>query len=241
MVDGYDIPGAVYNNGFPFTLRQSWVRCVGENSWCVDMGAGGSLVEDTIIGGGDPAHPYNMAIGILSYQGAGAQNRVLRTEIHHLMHGIRADGNFYLADSYLHDFPMGDPTWDYSRSTNRTDLHSDATMTQGAERVEAQHNTLWGGNTSGFFVQPDVGNTTSKVKTVVVNNNLFVSTTRNGQMPTWGVLIEAKPVNGTSRTLGPVTVTNNVFTRGNWQGGPMSIQVPATISGNAYDDGTPIN
>ncbi len=63
-----------------------------------------------------------------------------------------------------------------------------------------------------------------------------MSVVRNGQMPTWGVLIESKG----GRTTGSIKVTNNVFSKSGWEAGPMSIQVAATVSGNTYTDGTPV-
>jgi hypothetical protein len=233
VINGYDIPGAVYNNSFNFTLSNSWVRCAGEGSWCVDMGDSSSLVTDTEIGGGSTGTYRTAAIGILA--GGSGTNRVVRTDIHHLMHGIRLDGNITLQDSWIHDLPLGDASWDYYSKTYKTDLHSDSTMTQRGIPV-VRHNTLEGGNTAAFFVQPDVGDSSARVTGVTVDGNNFVSVARNGQMPTWGVLIESQG----GRTSGTIKVTNNVFSKTNWEGGPMSIQVPATVSGNTYTDGTPV-
>ena len=233
VVNGYDIPGAVYNDSHSFTLSNSLVRCANEGSWCVDMGGGSSLVTDTEIGGGATGTSRTSAIGILGY-GSGA-NRIIRTDIHHLMHGIRLDGAMTLQDSWIHDLPLGDRTWDNNSNVWRTDLHSDSTMTQRGTPV-VRHNTLEGGNTAAFFVQPDVDDSNAKVTAVTVDANNFVSVVRNGQMPTWGVLIESKG----GRTTGSIKVTNNVFSKSGWEAGPMSIQVAATVSGNTYTDGTPV-
>jgi LmbE family N-acetylglucosaminyl deacetylase len=232
VLSGLDIRTAVQNEFPGLVVRKSRIRCIGENDWCLVLGPG-SLVEDVEVGGLENGHTFSTAVGIWSGS-SGPPSTIRRVDVHHLQSGLRLDGNVLLEDSFLHDFPMGDPVFDARLGTSRTDMHTDAVLSTRGGGVVVRHNRFESGNTANLFVQWDVTDSKAPhIGSYLVERNLFTTVERNGQNSSWGVAVEEAGVDG------PITVRDNTFERG-WGVGPLRLPDGAVATGNTYVDGTPI-
>lgn len=211
-----DIHGAVLNERRGVVIRNSRIRCTNEDYWCVTLGTGSTL-RDSEVGGGEDGTTFQPSIGILSgqYDSREEENTILRVEVHHTVHGMRIDGDTTVRDSYLHDFPMGDPGWESA--------HSDGIMCTAGTNVVIDHNTLSGGNTAPFFVQWLDGNV--PIGTYRIRHNLFVGVERNGQLSTYGIQFTDGGIQGT-----PV-IRGNRFT-GPFQAGHILAPRSAVVTDN---------
>jgi hypothetical protein len=216
-----DIDGALVNKKRGVVIKDTRIRCTHEESWCVTLGSGSTL-RDSEVGGGEDGTTFQPSIGILSgdYQSRQAENLILRVEIHHTVHGMRIDGDTTVRDSYLHDFPMGDPGWE--------DAHSDGIMCTAGTNVVIDHNTLSGGNTAPFFVQWQDGNI--GIGTYRVRHNLFVGVERNGQQSSYGVMFENRGIDGT-----PVIRANRF--QGDFEAGHILAPRGASVTDNLTTTG----
>jgi hypothetical protein len=230
---GLDINGAVRNSYSGLVVRDTRIRCTNENDWCVSLGAH-SLVMDTEIGGGANGMTYGHAIGLWS-GGSEAGNVIERVNIHHLIGDLRIDGGTTVADSYIHDLVMGDPVVDLATGAVSTDNHSGGLMTTRGSNTVIRHNRFEGGNTANLFVQRDVTDTTQRIGSYLIENNLFVNVHKNDSDSSFGIDIEDKGI------VGPIVARNNTFTRLGWTVGPVSLPPGSTATGNVYTDGTPIS
>ena len=147
---------------------------------------------------------------------------VQRVNIHHTVHGMRVDGNTTVADSYLHDFPMGDAGW--------TDAHTDGIMCTAGADVTIRHNRFESGNTAPFFVQWQTGNV--KISGYTIEDNYFVGVRKNGQLSSYGVFFENKGI-----ATVPV-IRNNTFA-GEFQAGHILAPRGSSVSGNVTTAGSP--
>jgi hypothetical protein len=220
---GLDISGAVQNSHNSLTVKNTRIRCENESSWCITLGEGATVI-DTEIGGGANGTTTVGAIGLLSgyYAHSITPNVIARVNIHHTIHGMRVDGDTTVTDSYIHDLPMGDAPY--------ADAHTDGIMCTAGQNVTINHNRIETGNTATFFVQWETGNVS--IGNYLIQNNLFVAITKNGQQSSYGIDIENKGIGG------PITVRNNTFTYG-WQVGAILNPPNSITSGNYYTDGKP--
>lgn len=218
-----DIHGYVDNSFNGLTVRSSRIRCTGQTQAgaCITLGEHSSIT-DTEIGGGENGATFSKAFAVWS-GGSAAGNSIVRVNIHHTVHGLHIDGGTTLADSYIHDLPMGDPGFE-------TD-HTDGVFIATGHNVVIKHNTFSSSNNAEIFVQ-DYDATAEGVGDLVITGNSFTNVQRNGQDASYGVAIENKSING------PITVSNNVFSRG-WDVGPIEVPRSATYSGNTFTDGKP--
>lgn len=218
-----DVAGAVHNTHARLTVRDTRIRCIAERDWCLTLGSGSEL-SDSEIGGGESGHELLPAIGVLSgdFREPSALTRIERVNIHHTIHGMRIDGDTSVADSYLHDFPMGDAPY--------TDAHTDAIMCTAGSNVTVRHNRIASGNNALFFVQWQPGNV--PIADYVVEGNLFEGTARNQELSSFGVKIEAKGIGGT------VLVHDNLFA-GVFQVGDIMVPGQADVRDNQSELGTP--
>ena len=176
-----DINGALLNEKSGVVIRNSRIRCTGEDNWCVTLGSGSTL-RDSEVGGGEDGTTFQPSIGVLSgsYDSRQEPNLVLRVDIHHTVHGMRVDGDTTVLDSYLHDFPMGNPGWE--------DAHTNGIMCTAGANVKIRHNTITTGNTAPIFVQWQDGNV--GIASYRIRNNLIVGVERYDQLSSYGIMFE---------------------------------------------------
>jgi hypothetical protein len=220
-VSGLDIQGKLDITGSGVTVVNSRVRCINENDWCVTLLGNNDVLSHVDIGGQADGHTYGHGIGVWS---GNPGSQLLNLNVHHTIHGMRVDGNTLVADSWIHELPMGDPPY-------QTD-HTDGSMTTGGANITFRHNRIEGGNTAPLFFQYSSGN--DPISNVSIVNNLILNVAKNGEVSSYGIGV------GSAGTTGYFGVTNNVFGYG-WQVGPISSSYSGlTKSGNTYTDGKPI-
>jgi hypothetical protein len=232
-LDGLDIRGRVDVRAGSFTLKNSRIRCVGENDWCIALPAH-SAIRNSEIGGGADGRTYGHAVAVWTGD-SNAGNVIDALLIHHQISGIRLDGGTTVTNSWIRDLPMGDPVKNLVTGQVNYDDHSGGIMSTFGANVVLRGNRIEGGNTANVFVQHDVTDASAPtISNWLVENNDFVNVSKNGQVCSWGFRIE--PTGVTS----PVTVRNNTFTRG-WQVTPYGVPSYTSRSGNVYTDGAHID
>jgi hypothetical protein len=232
-LDGLDIRGRVDVRAGSFTLKNSRIRCVGENDWCIALPAH-SAIRNSEIGGGADGRTYGHAVAVWTGD-SNAGNVIDGLLIHHQISGIRLDGGTTVTNSWIRDLPMGDPVKNLVTGQVNYDDHSGGIMSTFGANVVLRGNRIEGGNTANVFVQHDVTDASAPtISNWLVENNDFVNVSKNGQVCSWGFRIE--PTGVTS----PVTVRNNTFTRG-WQVTPYGVPSYTSRSGNVYTDGAHID
>jgi hypothetical protein len=234
-LDGLDIAGAVANDHDRLRVKNTRIRCANENDWCITMG-GNSTISDSDIGGGADGRTYLHAI--LIYTG-GPNNVIDGVDLHHTVAGIRLDNGTTVRNSYIHDLNMGQPVVDLATGQTHTDYHSGGIMITGARPgnltpIRIEHNRFEGGNTANLFVQRDVTDTSKRIGTLLIQNNVFLNVHQNDSDSSFGVDIENKGIRG------PITIRNNTFNKSTWTVGPIRTPAGTTTSGNVYTDGTPV-
>lgn len=230
-LEALDIDGAVINQYDGLMLRNSRIRCTGENDWCLSLGAH-SQVLHTEIGGGADGKTYGRAVGIWSGR-SDANNLIVAVNVHSLIDDLRIDGGTTVADSYIHDVAMGDPVLNLATGEVTTNDHSDGLMSTGGGNIVVRHNRFEGGNTASLFVQRDVTDLTKRIGSVLIENNLFVNVHKNDSDSSFGVDIENKGIDG------PIILRVNTFTHSSWTVGPIQVPPGSTESGNIFADGSP--
>lgn len=232
-LDGLDIRGRVDVRAGSFTLKNSRIRCVGENDWCIALPAH-SAIRNSEIGGGADGRTYGHAVAVWTGD-SNAGNVIDGLLIHHQISGIRLDGGTTVTNSWIRDLPMGDPVKNLATGQVNYDDHSGGIMSTFGANVVLRGNRVEGGNTANVFVQHDVTDASAPtISNWLVENNDFVNVSKNGQVCSWGFRVESNGVTS------PVTVRNNTFTRG-WQVTPYGVPSYTSRSGNVYTDGVPID
>ncbi|MCW2540868.1 MAG: hypothetical protein JWN95_2593 [Frankiales bacterium] len=218
VIDGLDINGSLQSKFPGLQVKNTRIRCTGENDWCLAI-ASSTTVTDTEIGGQADGKTFGKATGVLS-AGSDAKNVLKRLNIHNTSDGLRLDGGTVLEDSWVHDLSMGDIPL----------AHSDGIQTTGGANVLISHNRIETGNNCNVFVQWLAGQ--PKISSYQVIDNLFVSGNRNQEQTSYGVCIYGEGVSA------PVAITGNTFSRG-WQVEAITAPPETTLGSNKYTDGAP--
>jgi hypothetical protein len=230
-VSGLDIDGSVIGKD-GMTIKNSYIRCTGEHSWCLTLGTG-STVVDTEIGGGANGTTWQDAVAVYASGTVTAPDTILRVNIHHTIHGPHIDGNTLMADAYCHDVPMSDPVTKQDGSISTSD-HTECIFISTGHNITIRHNTFGinCGNSACLFVQ-DYDNDAQGVGELHIEYNKFLANSRNGSEPSYGASVENKDIKGN------VYVQNNVFSKSPWTVGPMNVPASwSTVNGNTYTDGS---
>lgn len=199
---GLDINGSVQNDRSlsGLTIDKTRIRCTNETNWCLWLGAN-ATVRDTEVGGGANGSTFTSAIGIRT---AGPNNVIQRVDVHHTSDGLRIDGGTTLADSYVHSLVFqGDIPGVHSDGSQTTLFYSSPGR---IPPIVFRHNTIEGGNNDAIFIQAGAS--------ITIDNNYLVAVNRTGQVSSYGI------GGGNSDVIGPMSITNNVFSAG-WQVGTI--------------------
>lgn len=169
VIDGWDAPGQIEVRANNVTIKNTRVHCAPD--FCIHslLGVTGLKVSHSDLG---PDTGYIAALGLCSEStGPVTANTFDHLHIHNVMDGVRVDGGFTLADSYVHNLDM----------TN-DGAHSDGVQTLGGDNALIQHNTIEGGNTSGILVQ---GGRSSNW--VIAGNQILGRLASNGDITTFAI------------------------------------------------------
>jgi Domain of unknown function (DUF4082) len=225
VIDHVDVEGGIEIHAENVTVRDSKVRCIGVDDFCVTLDSPGAVVHDVEIGGGANGVTYNdAAIGVWSGgDGPATTHELSRVNVHHVKQGLRVDGATTIEDSYVHQLSYA------------PGVHSEATFNSSGSNVVFRHNTFVGGNSAVMFIQPD--SATTRVSGIVVDDNRLMSETTNGQHPSWALAIIG-PKGSTPTSVSDIRVQDNVLDRGPWVVQPVTPAAAWTgWSGNLYSDG----
>ena len=136
-----------------------------------------------------------------------------RLNIHGMADGLKADADVLIEDCWIHDLSNG-PT-----------EHNDGVQSTGGKGVTIRHNNISGASNAAV----QAGNEGGAVEDMTIENNLLAG---------GGFTLN---IRGSGATLPKnLRITNNLFAR-DAAYGPWAIDDPSpTVTGNMYDDGTPI-
>jgi hypothetical protein len=244
-LDGYLIAGRVAaDNVTGFTLANSKVECIGEDSWCVTLGDS-ATIRDTEIGGrgcsaaqlaARNVNCYGYAAGVWTGTTSATQNLLLRDNIHSLTRAVQNDGGTTIQDSFFHD-----SVYDCAirAGAQVCGLHSSASFMSKGHGSKYLHNTLEDGSTAVIFGQV-YDNDGSTLGDVTIDDNRIIATREpNGYTSSFGVSIENKHID----IPASIRITNNMFDAGPWDVGPWRDDgIGYTITGNKIvPAGSPIN
>lgn len=247
VASGLDVRGKVTLQSGA-TLKNSRVRCVGEDSFCVVMNQRTTL-DSVDVGGGMSGQTYGYAAGVWTgdYDTSTSHNTIIRANIHNLTRAVQNDGQTWILDSYFHDsvYDCAYHNTDPSNTANlQCGLHSSASFMSKGHNIEYEHNTLQDGSTAVLFGQV-YDNDGSTLGNVVIDNNRFIATREpNGYTSSFAVDIEYKHIANPSS----IQITKNVADAGPWDvqqyrnDCPGGLTTCYTVSGNStVPAGSPIN
>ena len=212
---GLDIHGFVSIQAPNVTIKNSIIRG-GVSSGDIGLvqdtsnSATNFLIEDSEL---VPAYPSVQIDGI-----KGWNYTALRVNIHGTTDGIKMYGpNATLRDSYIH----GLVTWAHDPDQGGTMSHNDGVQVLSGGDLVVEGNTIVGGTNTALMVTQDHGATTSLT---------FDSNWVSGGNCT--INMTPKPM----KTMGGMTVENNIFTNDSVKHCPIldTLTTTLTTSGNVY-------
>lgn len=221
------------------TLQNCRFRYTGDTdgSFAAQLGPG-AIVRDCEFGGGADGVTIVGTTGIYARGTAQAPILIERCNIHHSVHGIHTDGYTTVRDSYMWHMVMGEAPYE--------DAHSECVFISTGHFITFEHCRFKSGNSATWFAQ-NYDNTSEGTGDIVVNNCKFESDLRNGEIPSWGLVVDNKAIrdsNGNAGSLGAgsLHVTNNVFDTPNagvWEVSALQLPIGGYAAGNTYTDGRP--